>query len=125
MKVGFANGVFDGLHPGHRFFLQKAYDHCSWLILAINDDESVRARKGLGRPSSPLETRLRALRLAGLADAVLPFDGDPVPLIKALKPDVVIRGEDQTDEGSEFSPQLVRIPRLAGFSTTEMLNASK
>ena len=124
MKVGFANGVFDGLHPGHRFFIQKAYEHCSWLILAINDDESVRARKGLGRPSSPLEARLRALRLAGLADAIIPFDGDPIPLIKVLKPDVLIRGEDQSTEGAQFATRTAIIPRLAGFSTTEMLNAS-
>lgn len=124
MKVGFANGVFDGLHTGHRFFLQMAYKHCNWLILAINDDESVRARKGLGRPASPLESRLRTLRIAGLADAVVPFDGDPIPLIRALKPDVLIRGEDQSDEGAEWVPLTVRVPRLSGFSTTEMLNAS-
>jgi len=124
MRIGFANGVFDGLHTGHRFFLQKAYDHCDWLIVAINDDDSVRARKGLGRPASPLESRLRTLRLAGVADAVLPFDGDPVPLIKAIKPTVLIRGEDQSDEGAEWVSTLVRIARLEGFSTTEILNAS-
>lgn len=125
MKVGFANGVFDGLHTGHRFFIQKAYEHCDWLILAVNDDDSVRARKGLGRPSSPLQSRLRALRLSGLADAVLPFDGDPVPLIKAIKPAVLIRGEDQSDEGAEWTSKLIRVPRLVGFSTTEILNASR
>jgi len=124
MRIGFANGVFDGLHTGHRFFLQKAYDHCDWLIVAINDDDSVRARKGIGRPASPLESRLRTLRLAGVADAVLPFDGDPVPLIKAIKPTVLIRGEDQSDEGAEWVSTLVRIARLEGFSTTEILNAS-
>lgn len=125
MKVGFANGVFDGLHSGHRFFLEKAFEHCDWLIVAINDDDSVRNTKGLGRPISPLQTRLRAMQLSGLALAVLPFRGDPVPLIKAIKPDVLIRGEDQSDEGSEWVETLVRVPRLQGISTTEILNAAK
>jgi cytidyltransferase-like protein len=125
MNVGFVNGVFDGLHAGHRFFLNKAREQCSWLIVAINDDDSVRARKGPGRPVSPLESRLRALRLAGLGDALIPFDGDPRPLIQALKPSVLIRGEDQSDEGAAWVQALVRIPRLSGISTTEIINASQ
>jgi rfaE bifunctional protein nucleotidyltransferase chain/domain len=121
MRLGFTNGVFDGLHPGHRFFLQKARETCSWLIVAINTDESVRALKGQARPIIPLEARLRDLYVAGLADAIVPFHGDPVPLIQSLRPDVLIRGEDQSDEGAQYVQSIVRVPRLQGYSTTEIL----
>ncbi len=124
MKLGFANGVFDGLHAGHRFFLEKARAQCSWLVVAINTDESVRGLKGQGRPIMPLEARLRALYLTGFAHAILPFSGDPVPLIRTIHPDILIRGEDQSDEGAEYVQALVRVPRLEGFSTTRILHAS-
>jgi len=124
MRVGFTNGVFDGLHAGHRFFLQKASEQCSWLIVAINTDESVRALKGQGRPIIPLESRLRNLYVTGLANAIVPFHGDPVPLITALRPDVLIRGEDQSDEGAQYVQAVVRLPRLEGFSTTAIIHAS-
>lgn len=125
MRIGFVNGCFDGLHTGHKYFLQRAREQCSWLIVAVNTDESVRALKGDQRPVMPLETRIRDLYMSALGNAIIPFDGDPLPLIRAIKPDVLIRGEDQSDEGADLVQALIRIPRLQGISTTEILNASK
>ncbi len=119
MKLGFANGCFDGLHAGHRFFLEKAKDQCTYLVVAINTDEAVKAVKGGARAVVPLESRIRELHRLGVAHAILPFDGDPVPLIKALKPDVLIRGERQSQRGAEWVPVLVRVPMLQGFNPAE------
>jgi D-beta-D-heptose 7-phosphate kinase / D-beta-D-heptose 1-phosphate adenosyltransferase len=119
LKLGFANGCFDGLHAGHRFFLEKAKDQCTYLVIAINTDESVKAIKGSTRPVVPLESRIRELHHLGVAHAILPFDGDPVPLIEALKPDVLIRGERQSSQGAELVPILVRLPNLHGFRCAE------
>jgi cytidyltransferase-like protein len=119
VKLGFANGCFDGLHAGHRFFLEKAKDQCTYLVVAVNTDESAKAIKGGRRAVVPLESRIRELHRMGVAQAILPFDGDPVPLIKALKPDVLIRGEQQSSEGAELVPVLVRLPRLHGFNPPE------
>jgi rfaE bifunctional protein nucleotidyltransferase chain/domain len=125
MKLGFANGCFDGLHAGHRFFLEKAKDQCSYLVVAINTDASVKEVKGGTRPVVPLESRIRALHHLGMAHAILPFDGDPVPLIKALKPDVLIRGERQSSQGAELVPVLIRLPKLEGFDCVENCDASQ
>jgi D-beta-D-heptose 7-phosphate kinase / D-beta-D-heptose 1-phosphate adenosyltransferase len=119
MKLGFANGCFDGLHAGHRFFLEKAKDQCTYLVVAVNTDESVKAVKGRARPVVPLEARIRELHHLGVAHAIVPFHGDPVPLIKALKPDVLIRGERQSAQGADLVPVLVRLPRLHGFNAAE------
>lgn len=126
MLIGFANGCFDRLHNGHRFFLQYAREYCDWLIVAVNSDESVRSQKGPERPFNDLAMRMRDLKATALVDAVIPFQGDPVPLLHQIRPDVLLRGEDQKPEGFEFVTHLIRIPRLRGFSTTELArNATK
>ena len=100
MKIGFTNGCFDILHPGHIAYLGQARGWCDRLIVGLNTDRSVRANKGPGRPVNPLETR--ALVLAGLAcvDLVVPFDDEtPEALIAAARPDILIKGSDYTDQG--------------------------
>lgn len=131
MRIGFANGCFDKLHQGHRFFLEYAREYCDWLIVAVNADYSVRGRKGPERPFLDLHTRIRDLRSTMLVDAIIPFSGDPGPLLQQIRPDVLLRGEDQTTEGYEYAGKFIRIPRLQGFSTTALAgrkegsNASK
>jgi rfaE bifunctional protein nucleotidyltransferase chain/domain len=122
--VGFTNGCFDKLHPGHRYFLRCCHDLCDWLIVAVNTDESVAKLKGPERPLVPLELRLQKLSECAHVDAVLPFDGDPIPLIAAIRPYVVFRGEDQQEERGTFQGEVIRIPRLPGFSTTELLKSA-
>ena len=120
MRIGFCNGCFDKLHHGHRFFLEYAREYADWLIVAVNSDESVRGRKGEERPFLSVYERMRDLKSTGLADAIIPFNGDPIPLLLAIRPHALIRGEDQSDEGREYAQRVFRVPRLHGFSTTEL-----
>ena len=104
LKVGFTNGCFDILHKGHVAYLAQSRAWCDRLIVGVNSDRSVRALKGEGRPVNDLESR--ALVLAGLAhvDLVAPFDEDtPLELIKAARPDVLVKGADYTVEGDQIS----------------------
>jgi D-beta-D-heptose 7-phosphate kinase/D-beta-D-heptose 1-phosphate adenosyltransferase len=100
LKVGFTNGCFDILHPGHIAYLSQARSWCDRLIVGLNTDESVRQAKGVGRPVNDLASR--AIVLAGLAavDLVVPFpEATPLNLIIAARPEVLIKGSDYTLDG--------------------------
>jgi rfaE bifunctional protein nucleotidyltransferase chain/domain len=97
--VAFANGCFDLLHVGHIRYLQAAADEADVLVVAINDDESVRGLKGPGRPV--LEAAHRAELVAALrgVDYVTIFSEPTVtPLLEALRPDVHCKGTDYTPD---------------------------
>ncbi|MEQ9334806.1 D-glycero-beta-D-manno-heptose-7-phosphate kinase [Thalassobaculum sp.] len=94
-SIGFTNGVFDLLHPGHIALLREAKAHCDRLIVGINSDASVRRLKGDSRPIQ--NDAARALVLGSLAavDLVVIFPEDtPEPLLEALRPDVLVKGGD-------------------------------
>ncbi len=93
------NGCFDILHAGHVAYLEEAKSLGDRLIVAVNDDASVRRLKGESRPINSLEDRL--LVLAGLAavDWVVPFSEDtPAALIGKILPDVLVKGGDYQPE---------------------------
>ena len=95
LTVGFTNGCFDLIHPGHISLIDQASAACDRLIVAINNDASVVRLKGPGRPVQ--NETARALVLASLAsvDAVVGFDEDtPLALIEAIRPDVLVKGAD-------------------------------
>jgi rfaE bifunctional protein nucleotidyltransferase chain/domain len=97
--VALANGCFDVLHVGHVRYLQGAAAEADRLVVAINDDESVRMLKGAGRPIMPSADR--AELVAGLAavDYVVIFEGRTVgDVLQALRPDVHCKGTDYTVE---------------------------
>ncbi len=99
LRIGFTNGCFDILHPGHIAYLKQARAWCDRLIVGINTDASVARLKGAGRPINPLESR--ALVLAGLScvDLVAAFEDDtPEALIRAIRPDLLVKGGDYTPE---------------------------
>lgn len=105
-RIGFTNGCFDLIHPGHISLLAQAAAHCDHLIVGLNSDASVRRLKG---PRRPIQNELsRALVLAALrdVDVVVLFDEDtPEALIRKLRPDVLIKGADYTANqvvGAEF-----------------------
>jgi D-beta-D-heptose 7-phosphate kinase/D-beta-D-heptose 1-phosphate adenosyltransferase len=98
-RVIMTNGCFDVLHAGHVAYLEQAKSLGDRLIVAVNDDDSVRRLKGESRPINALEDRL--LVLAGLAavDWVVPFSEDtPARLIEAVLPDVLVKGGDYQPE---------------------------
>jgi D-beta-D-heptose 7-phosphate kinase/D-beta-D-heptose 1-phosphate adenosyltransferase len=100
LKVGFTNGCFDILHRGHVTYLAQARSWCDRLIVGLNSDRSVHALKGDGRPVNDLESRALVLAGLGSVDLVAPFDEDtPIELIRAARPDVLIKGADYTVEG--------------------------
>jgi D-beta-D-heptose 7-phosphate kinase/D-beta-D-heptose 1-phosphate adenosyltransferase len=98
-RIIMTNGCFDVLHAGHVSYLEEAKSLGDRLIVAVNDDDSVRRLKGESRPINALEDRL--LVLAGLAavDWVVPFSEDtPARLIERMLPDVLVKGGDYSPD---------------------------
>jgi D-beta-D-heptose 7-phosphate kinase/D-beta-D-heptose 1-phosphate adenosyltransferase len=126
LTIGFTNGCFDLLHPGHVSLLRQARSACDRLIVGLNTDRSVARLKGPGRPIQ--NEAARALVLASLetVDLVVPFaDDTPIRLIEAIAPDVLVKGADWRLEaivGAEFVRSRggrVLVAELApGYSTT-------
>ncbi len=129
-ETGFTNGCFDLVHAGHVTYLDWARRNCDRLIVGLNTDASVRALKGERRPVNAEDAR--SWVLAGLAavDAVVLF-AEPTPLavIEALRPDVLIKGEDYAEEEivgafeeRSWGGRVLRAPLTEGHSTTAMLD---
>lgn len=94
-KVVFTNGCFDIIHAGHVGYLQDAKQQGDRLIVALNDDLSVKRLKGEGRPINPIERRMAVVAGLEAVDWVVSFDEDtPIPLLEEFKPDVLVKGGD-------------------------------
>ncbi len=129
-KIAFTNGCFDILHQGHIFSLFQAAKEADLLIVGVNSDSSVQKLKG---PSRPVNNEYsRALLLASLimVDAVVVFEEEtPLHLIKALQPDVLVKGGDYSpeqivgyNEVVEKGGRVVINPIIQGFSTTSIID---
>lgn len=105
-RIVFTNGCFDILHAGHVTYLKQAKQLGDMLIVAINDDESVKRLKGSGRPVNNVEQRMAVLAGLGAVDWVTSFHEDtPERLLKILQPDVLVKGGDYTMDqvvGADF-----------------------
>ena len=105
-KIVFTNGCFDIIHAGHVGYLAESKQLGDRLIVAINNDESVRRLKGAGRPINPVERRMAVLAGLEAVDWVVSFAEDtPEPLLEALQPEVLVKGGDYTLEqvvGGDF-----------------------
>lgn len=98
-RVGFANGCFDWLHPGHIHLLQRARNACDKLIVGVNSDASVKRLKGPARPLQTAEQRAAVIASLPFVDGVAIFDEDtPFELISALQPDLIFKGGDYNAE---------------------------
>lgn len=108
LTVAFANGCFDVLHVGHIRYIEGAAREADRLIVAINDDDSVRRLKGAGRPVMPASERAEIVAALGDVDYVVVF-GEPTvaPLLELLKPDVHCKGTDYS-EGTVPERETVR-----------------
>lgn len=96
-KIGFTNGCFDLLHPGHIKILREARSNCDRLVVGLNSDASVKRLKGEKRPLQNQDARAEILSSLEFVNMVVIFDEDtPENLIKALKPDILLKGADYT-----------------------------
>jgi rfaE bifunctional protein nucleotidyltransferase chain/domain len=96
--VALANGVFDLLHVGHVRYLQGARALADVLVVAVNSDASTRACKGPGRPVIPQAERAELVAALACVDHVVVFDEPDVrAVLRALKPDVHVKGSDYTE----------------------------
>lgn len=94
-RIAFANGHFDMLHVGHLRYLQGARREGDVLVVGINDDDSVRRLKGVGRPIMPAPERAELVAALEPVDLVIVFPGDsPGPLLAELQPQVHCKGPD-------------------------------
>ena len=124
--VVFTNGVFDLLHEGHIASLSQAAAEGDYLVVAVNGDQSVKRLKGDSRPLNNENSRALVLASLLMTDAVIIFHEDtPLELIKALLPDVLVKGGDYTVEQIAGAKEVmanggmvVINPILEGFSTT-------
>ncbi len=133
LTIGFTNGCFDLLHPGHIALLQAARKNCDRLVVGLNSDTSVKRLKGEGRPVQ--NTSARSTVLAGLApvDLVVVFEEDtPLELIRALRPGVLVKGADyKMDEvvGAKdvtgWGGKVVLAELVEGQSTTNTIKKLK
>jgi rfaE bifunctional protein nucleotidyltransferase chain/domain len=97
--IALANGVFDLFHVGHLRYLTGARALADLLVVAVNTDASTRTLKGPGRPLVPEEERAEILEALTCVDHVVLFGSrDVVPVIRALRPDVQVKGTDYTPE---------------------------
>ncbi|MES9859639.1 MAG: bifunctional D-glycero-beta-D-manno-heptose-7-phosphate kinase/D-glycero-beta-D-manno-heptose 1-phosphate adenylyltransferase HldE [Candidatus Thiodiazotropha sp. LLP2] len=132
-RIVMTNGCFDILHEGHVRYLQQAKQLGDRLVVAVNDDDSVRRLKGEGRPINTVEQRMAVL--AGLAsvDWVVPFGEDtPESLICEIKPDLLVKGGDYKPEEIAGYDCVVKnggavqvLDFLPGVSTTRIVEAMR
>jgi D-beta-D-heptose 7-phosphate kinase / D-beta-D-heptose 1-phosphate adenosyltransferase len=133
LRVGFTNGCFDILHPGHVKLLTAARGACDRLIVGLNSDASVRRLKGEGRPVQNERARAEVLAALEAVDLVAIFEEDtPLKLIVEIKPSVLVKGGDYTREtvvGYEIveahGGKVMLVETLQGFSTTSLVNRAR
>lgn len=126
-------GCFDLLHPGHLTLLRRARALGDGLVVCLNSDESVRRRKGPGRPIAPAADRIALLEALEPVDAVTVFDEDtPVALLEILRPDVWVKGGDyaagdlpEAPLVARYGGQTVIIPLVEGYSTSRLVAAAR
>ena len=124
--IVFTNGCFDILHVGHIALLEDCRRFGDKVVVGINSDASVRQLKGAGRPIIGEVERARILSALAATDAIVIFDqSTPMEIILGLRPDVLVKGGDYTQEtvvGAEevksWGGRVVIVPTVAGFSTT-------
>lgn len=128
-RVVFTNGCFDLLHSGHVHLLRQAKMLGDVLIVAVNDDRSIKTIKGDSRPIFPLTERLEILEAIEYIDYLISFSEEtPQKVISALLPDILVKGKDWKKddvvgrkEVEEAGGAVVLVSLCEGQSTTSIL----
>lgn len=131
--IAFTNGCFDILHYGHVTYLEKAKKKDRVLILGLNSDDSIKRLKGPDRPINSQKARAAVVAALESVDYVVIFSEDtPLKLIKAIKPDVLIKGADWkgkgivgADEVKAAGGKVEFIQFVDHFSTTGIIQSIK
>jgi len=129
-KIVFSNGCFDILHVGHVRYLEAARSEGDLLVVGLNSDSSVRSIKGERRPLVNQDQRAKVLASLACVDYVVVFDEpDPLRLIRAVKPDILAKGADWTEEnivGTEFvkstGGKILRVELVSDASTSGIID---
>jgi D-beta-D-heptose 7-phosphate kinase/D-beta-D-heptose 1-phosphate adenosyltransferase len=133
LRIGFTNGCFDLLHPGHIAVLAQARAACDRLIVGLNSDASVRHLKGEGRPVQDEHARADVLAALEAVDLVVIFAADtPLALIERIRPKVLVKGGDYAREdvvGREVveneGGEVIVVPTVGGQSTSDLIRRSR
>lgn len=132
-RIVFTNGCFDILHSGHVSYLRQARELGDVLIVGLNTDDSIRRIKGNDRPINSMEDRLQVLSGLSSVDHIVPFgtkeDDTPVPLIRAVRPEIFVKGGDYKRENlpeaatvESVGGKIVIIDHVPDHSTTRIIN---
>ena len=129
-RIVFTNGCFDILHAGHVRYLRAARAEGDVLVIGLNSDRSVAAIKGPGRPVVSQADRAEVLAALECVGYVILFDEpDPLRLIRALRPDVLVKGADWNtadivgaDVVTAGGGTVVRVPLVPGASTSHIID---
>jgi len=128
-QIVFTNGCFDILHVGHVRYLGAARSEGDVLVVGLNSDASVKSIKPDNRPIVNQEQRAEVLAGLGVVDFVTIFDeSDPMPLIRAIKPDILVKGADWKEKeivGADvvkaYGGKVVRVEVVPGISTSRII----
>lgn len=129
-RIGFTNGCFDILHHGHVAVLEAAAAECDMLVVGVNSDASIKRLKGHSRPVVPAEARRAVLSALASVSWVCEFDDDtPLELIRAIEPDVLVKGGDYSAEtivGADLvlarGGRVMTVPLVPHASTTRLVD---
>jgi len=129
-RVVLTNGCFDILHAGHVNYLEKARERGDFLVVGLNDDQSVRILKGPGRPINPVHDRAAVLAALRAVDAVVIFPNITADeLIRVVRPQFYVKGADYREEtlpeakaARAVGAELYFVPLLPGHSTTSIVS---
>lgn len=133
LRIGFTNGCFDILHPGHVKLMAQARAACDRLVVGLNSDASVSRLKGPDRPVQKVQARAEVLAALEAVDLVVVFEEDtPRNLIERVRPSALIKGADYTREQvvghdivEAYGGEVVLVGLLPGHSTTDIVKRSR
>ncbi len=128
LKIGFTNGCFDILHPGHVKFLNKANKSCDKLIIGINNDGYLKKYKGNTRPFNNINQRLKIIKKLNICNLIIIFDSKtPNSLINLIQPEIIFKGSQYNlknivglEYALKYNKVIERLKMYSNYSSTRI-----